>query len=62
MLGVMWVLWPVSGLGALGVGVAVYGAGVCGLRAFGPEERAVFAQLRRNEPASQRVSAPADGR
>jgi O-antigen/teichoic acid export membrane protein len=51
MLGVMAMLWPASGLLAIIVGVGVYSAGVWGLRAFGPEEREVFAQLLRRRPA-----------
>jgi len=47
MFAAMWALWPIVGVGAIGIGLIVYGAGVWGLRAFGPEERAVFAQLRR---------------
>jgi hypothetical protein len=61
MFGAMWALWPVIGVLALGAGLIVYGVGVWGLRAFGPEERAVFAQLRRarGESASQRISESA---
>ncbi|HJW84666.1 MAG TPA: oligosaccharide flippase family protein, partial [Anaerolineae bacterium] len=40
-------LWPLNALLALGGGIAVYGMGVWVLGAFGPEERAVFAKLRR---------------
>ncbi|HKZ85529.1 MAG TPA: oligosaccharide flippase family protein [Anaerolineae bacterium] len=60
MFAVTWALWPVSGVVALGAGIAVYGAGVWGLKAFGPEERAVFAELKRSrsESASQRVGEP----
>ena len=47
MFVLMWALWPVNALLALGGGIAVYGIGVWGLGTFGPEERAVFAKLRR---------------
>ncbi len=53
MFTMMWALWPVSGVFAIGIGLAVYSMGVWGLKAFGPEERAVFAQLRRAQ-AGQR--------
>jgi O-antigen/teichoic acid export membrane protein len=61
MFGVTWALWEVNALLALAAGLAAYSLGVWGLRAFGPEERAVFAQLRRSEPASQRISPSTDG-
>jgi len=51
MFAVTWALWPVSGVLAIGIGLVVYGMGVWGLRAFGAEERAVFAQLRRSRSA-----------
>jgi O-antigen/teichoic acid export membrane protein len=57
MFAVTWALWPVAGVAAVVVGLIVYGLGVWGLRAFGAEERAVFAKLRRSGEATQ-VEAP----
>ncbi|HLF24820.1 MAG TPA: oligosaccharide flippase family protein [Anaerolineae bacterium] len=51
MFGAMWALWPVNGVLAIAIGLATYGAGVWGLRVFGPEERAVFAKLRMSREA-----------
>ncbi len=61
MFGVTWALWDVNALLALSAGLAAYSLGVWGLRAFGLEERAVFAQLRRSESASRRISVSTDG-
>jgi len=51
MFVVMGVMWETSGVLAIGAGLVAYSMGVWGLRAFGPEERAVFAKLRRREAA-----------
>lgn len=61
MAAAIWALWPVSGVLAIGVGLVVYGAGVRGLKAFGPEERAVFARLRseRSNQVIEQVKAEA---